>query len=110
MTFTGSARVAMLLAGLSSAAAQEQQFLKLCVACHGEGAKGTDRGPALADNRGLRGRSTEQIRDVIRNGTPGGMPPFPLPAPELDALAGWVHSLNASAYDLQPAGDPAAGE
>src|SRR5690242_6041476 len=38
------------------------------------------------------------------------MPPFAIGEAELQSLARWVHSLNASAYDVQPAGDAAAGE
>jgi PQQ-dependent dehydrogenase (methanol/ethanol family) len=88
----------------------EKQFEKLCETCHGEGGGGGDRGPALISNRDLRSRNTRQIRDVIKNGTPGGMPAFPLPDRELQALAAWLHSLNLSAYTERPAGDVAAGE
>src|SRR5438477_7813517 len=59
-------------------AAAEQQFAKLCAGCHGEGAVGTDRGPALANNRAVRSRPENQVRDLIQKGTPRGMPPFPL--------------------------------
>ncbi|HZS50264.1 MAG TPA: PQQ-binding-like beta-propeller repeat protein [Bryobacterales bacterium] len=86
------------------------QFRQLCSGCHGDKAAGTERGPALADNRSLRRRSEKQIQDLIRNGAPPGMPPFRLPENELEALAAWVHSLNASVYDLRLPGDPAAGE
>src|SRR5688572_15739913 len=87
-----------------------QDYTALCAACHGETAGGTERGSSLVDNRRLRTRSVLQIRDVIRNGTQGGMPPFNLPDEKLLALATWVHSLNASAYDAKPPGDAAAGE
>ena len=94
------------------AAAQpvEKQFDQLCAACHGEGGAGGDRAPALINNRGLRSRSEGQIADLIKNGTSGGMPAFRLSESELDLLAGWVHSLNTSAFDSKPAGDAAAGE
>lgn len=91
-------------------AGAEQQYAKLCIACHGEGAAGTERGPALINNRMLRSRSEKQIHDLIQNGTQGGMPAFPLPENQLQALARWVHSLNASAYDVKPAGNKDAGE
>lgn len=90
--------------------AAEALFARLCVGCHGEGATGTDRGPALVNNRSLRSRSESQIQDLIRNGTLGGMPAFPLPEDELRTLAQWVHSLNASAYGVRPSGDASAGE
>src|SRR6266566_4858454 len=87
----------------------EQQFAKLCVVCHGPGASGTDRGPALVNNRGLRGRSEIEIHKLIRDGA-GAMPAFPLPESQLQSLARFVRSLNASAYEASPAGDVAAGE
>jgi PQQ-dependent dehydrogenase (methanol/ethanol family) len=64
----------------------------------------------LARSRALRTRSVNEIRDIIRNGTPRGMPPFDLAESELQSLAGFIRSLNATAFDLLPAGDPAAGE
>ena len=88
----------------------EVRFAQLCAGCHGDGARGGDRAPALAGNGSLRGRTETQIQDIIRTGTPGGMPAFPLPEEQLRELAHWVHLLNASAYDAKPAGDKAAGE
>jgi PQQ-dependent dehydrogenase (methanol/ethanol family) len=92
------------------AQAPEQQFAKLCAGCHGEGATGTDRGPSFIDSRSLRRRSQGQIHDLIRNGTPGGMPAFALPEDELTAMARYVRNFNASAFEVRPAGDAAAGE
>ena len=91
------------------APAQKILFSKHCESCHGEGAAGTDRGPALVNSRSLRNRSESQIRDIIHDGR-GGMPPFKLPEDQLQTLARWIRSLNASAFDLQPEGDLAAGE
>lgn len=87
-----------------------QVFADRCAACHGAGATGTDRGPGLSASRRLRTRSEQELRDIIRNGTPAGMPAFALPEAELTALARFVRSMNASASDLHPAGDAAAGE
>src|SRR5262245_8642320 len=84
-------------------------FAKHCEACHGPGALGTDRGPVLLNSRSLRGQTESQLKDLIRNGR-GGMPGFPLPDQDLTALARWVRSRNASAFDLKPEGDAAAGE
>jgi PQQ-dependent dehydrogenase (methanol/ethanol family) len=104
--------VLLVLLLAMSAAAQEspRQYESLCAGCHGASATGTERGPALANSRALRGRSLKHIADVIRNGTQAGMPPFSLPEEQLMALAKWVHSLNASAFDAAPTGDVAAGE
>jgi PQQ-dependent dehydrogenase (methanol/ethanol family) len=91
-------------------AAQEVRFKQLCSGCHGEAATGGDRAPSLVDSRSLRTRTENQIRELIRNGTPGGMPAFPLPDDQLRELAHWVHSLNASAYEVKPPGDVLAGQ
>ena len=85
-------------------------FIEKCAVCHGMEATGGDRGPALAGSRRLRTRTAAEIAALIRNGTPGGMPAFPLPEDQLSQIAGYVHSLNATAFEAQPDGDPAAGE
>ncbi len=94
-----------------NAAAQtpERQFAQLCAGCHGETATGTDRGPALVNNRSLRRRTEDQIHDLIRTGTTGGMPAFPLPEAQLRPLAKHIRAFNASAFDVQPDGDPDGG-
>jgi PQQ-dependent dehydrogenase (methanol/ethanol family) len=81
-----------------------------CASCHGDDASGSDRGPALSRSRRLRTRSLGEIRDIIQKGTPAGMPPFPLPTDQLQALAGFVRSMNSTAFDAPPDGDTAAGE
>ena len=106
---------ALAVLNVSTATAQrlpspEKQYASLCAACHGEAATGGERGPSLVNSRTLRNRSEEQIRNLIKNGTQGGMPSFKLPDDQLKSIAGWVHGLNASAYDMKPAGDVAAGE
>ncbi|MEO8129416.1 MAG: c-type cytochrome, partial [Bryobacteraceae bacterium] len=107
-----TAALAVLLSSAAASAqtAPEKEYARLCTGCHGEGATGTERGPALVNSRTLRNRSEEQIRTLIKTGTPGGMPAFALPDEQLHSLAAWVHSLNASAYDIKPAGDVHAGE
>jgi len=57
----------------------------------------------------MRRSNEQQIADLIKNGTRGGMPAFPLPEKELLSLARWVRSLNMSAIDIRPAGDAIAG-
>jgi PQQ-dependent dehydrogenase (methanol/ethanol family) len=88
----------------------QRQFEQLCQRCHGKAGVGGDRAPALIDDQALRSQNENRIAALIRNGTPGGMPPFALPANELALLARWIHSLNMSAFDVKPAGDVAAGE
>jgi PQQ-dependent dehydrogenase (methanol/ethanol family) len=101
----------LLVVALGIAFGQEREiYSQRCAACHGDDAAGSDRGPALAKSRRLRTRSTSEIHDIIHNGTPGGMPAFNLPENELQALARWIRSVNAAAFDAPPDGDAAAGE
>jgi len=108
---------AMLVAALLPVGAQAQtdhaaaqkQFNSVCAGCHGEGGAGGDRAPALSNNIVLRTMTETQIHDLIKSGTPGGMPAFNLPEGQLQQLASWLRSLNQSAFDTKPAGDVAAG-
>ena len=103
----------LLLSLLMSAAAAQtmpEPYAKLCAGCHGDSATGTDRGPNLVNARSLRSRSEAQIRQIIRQGTRGGMPAFPLPDAQLSVLASTVRSWNASAFDAKPVGDRVAGQ
>lgn len=105
------AAIATLLA--SPLAAQpdiKQTYTKLCGGCHGDDARGTQQGPGLAGNAGVRKRSLQSLRNVIRNGIPAaGMPGFSLPDETVDKLAALVASLNASAADSTVPGDREAG-
>jgi PQQ-dependent dehydrogenase (methanol/ethanol family) len=84
-------------------------FGQNCAVCHGGDAAGTDRAPALKDNRQLRGRSDADLVAIIKGGR-GNMPAFAyLPDEDLQTLAHFVRSMNADAYDVRPAGDIAAG-
>jgi PQQ-dependent dehydrogenase (methanol/ethanol family) len=95
-------------AGAQAVSARDQ-FESTCALCHGSNAEGTDRGPALAGNRRLRISTEGEIADVIKNGR-GGMPSFPLPPQELQALTHFIHSFNATAFEMPPMGDISVGE
>jgi PQQ-dependent dehydrogenase (methanol/ethanol family) len=105
-------RGVLLLAAPLWLAAQtgEQHFTRLCAPCHGDGASGTDRGPALAGSRIIRARTDAEIHDAIHNGTQHGMPPFALPETQLQSLTRYVRSLNPVEDEPQHKGDIAAGE
>ena len=84
-------------------------FQKVCSSCHGAGGMG-GRAASLVDNRRLRALPPAEIENIIRNGMPNGMPPFgSMPEADLQAVTAFVRSFNASAFDIQPAGDVAAG-
>jgi PQQ-dependent dehydrogenase (methanol/ethanol family) len=93
-------------------------FARHCAGCHGSDARGTGKGPGLAANPRLAGRSVAELRAAIRRGFPdSGMPSFDLPAAELDAVAGYVHQLNAGVQPVAAVagarvswGDPVPGD
>ncbi|MGA2366540.1 MAG: c-type cytochrome, partial [Steroidobacteraceae bacterium] len=96
--------------GMASEAVIDEppQFASTCALCHGGDAQGTDRAPAL-NNRQLRGLTETDIADIIKNGR-GNMPAFSsLPPADIQQLAHFVRALNASAFDIRPAGDQLAG-
>src|SRR5215475_5747628 len=96
--------------GPSPADAQEN-YSKLCAGCHGADAKGSQQGPGLAGNAGVRRRSAQSLRNVILKGIPAaGMPSFALSDADVDALVALVKSLNAPAADTRVPGDRAAGK
>ena len=62
-------------------------------------------------NPDLRKLSAADIENIIRGGTSGGMPAFSsLPASDVAALAGWIHSMNLPALANAPLQQVRAGE
>ena len=80
--------------GAPGFAAAQKLFGGTCAGCHGEGATGGDRAPALINNITLRPMTQAQIHDLIKSGTPGGMPAFNVPENQLQELAGWRASFS----------------
>lgn len=82
-----------------------QLYRQACIMCHGEGGRGTQLGPSLADAewRRARGGAPDQIAAVVRSGVPDP-DDFPVPMPargdgtfddrEVAAVAGYVQSLS----------------
>ena len=96
---------ALLVAICGFAADGKKVFREQCVACHGADARGSGKGPGLAGSPRLSGNTVEQVRELIEAGFPdSGMPAFHLPATELDAVATYVHGLNANVIVPPPAG------
>jgi len=88
----------------------QASFERNCASCHGTDAGGAGMGPNLIAARRLRAQTAAQIRNFIAKGSPSnGMPAFPLPAPELEALAAFVRSLNTSASEAPMSGSVDAG-
>jgi PQQ-dependent dehydrogenase (methanol/ethanol family) len=103
-----------LLPGLGSAQdveAGRKQFAALCAGCHGVDGGGGEYGPNIIDMRRFGQRSARDVADVIKNGIEdSGMPAFPLPEKDIDALVAFVHALRAPAAEHPAPGDAAAGE
>jgi putative heme-binding domain-containing protein len=82
-----------------------------CSGCHGADTFGTDHAPKLTGDPNVRKRSVEQLRSLLESGIPAaGMPAFAsLPPQQLDAVAAYVHSLNAAASQAMVPGNASAG-
>jgi len=82
-----------------------------CSGCHGADTFGTDHAPRLTGNPNVRRRTVEQLRGLLESGIPAaGMPAFAsLPPQQLDAVAAYVHSLNAPASQTIVPGDATDG-
>jgi PQQ-dependent dehydrogenase (methanol/ethanol family) len=88
-----------------------KHFESRCGGCHGGDGRGGERGPDVITTRSARRRNAEQVRELIREGLPdAGMPGFSLPGNEMTALVTFYRSQTASASEITPQGDPAAGE
>ena len=89
----------------------QKVYAERCAGCHGADFRGNDQGPELKGNPLMRRLSVQRLRNIIKSGIPNtGMPPFDLPAQDLDALASLVRSLNSRAAESDVPGSPAAGE
>lgn len=116
-TIAAAFAILFAAAALRPAAAQEafaaakDNFEKTCAACHGSGAGGGDRAPALSDNPDLRRLDAAGIAAIIAKGTPRGMPSFAsLPQAQVMEIAAWLKSMNDSALRAAPPQQIAAGE
>src|SRR5688572_9857046 len=91
VTRVNSSLFLVALLGLSAAAqtmdAGKKAYEARCVGCHGSDGAGGGHGPNIVDIPRPRATSKEALRELIRKGLPdAGMPPFPLPDAEIDAI------------------------
>ncbi len=80
-----------------------------CTLCHGQDARGSDRAPSLVNSAELRAMSDADIANIIRKGK-NGMPPFSLPAADIDVLVRYIRALNRAGSEIGVADDSQAGE
>ncbi len=84
-------------------------FEARCGGCHGADGAGGEHGPGILESGRRNARAP--LRDIITKGIPGaGMPPFVLPAADLDQLVAYVEALRSPAAAHPPEGDAEAGE
>lgn len=76
-TGTVAAQVGAAQGGAGGPPPVAQLYAENCAGCHGAGAEGGGRAPALFDRRLLSARSDDQLHRTIRQGVPqAGMPAF----------------------------------
>jgi PQQ-dependent dehydrogenase (methanol/ethanol family) len=92
----------------------QRQYQERCSGCHGDDGTGGGHGPTIVNLQNPRAASRAAVRDVILKGLADrGMPAFPIPEQEADAIAAYVMTLRSPAGGAAPAGAPgdvAAGE
>jgi PQQ-dependent dehydrogenase (methanol/ethanol family) len=85
-------------------------FQRNCTGCHGDDARGTAQGPALAMNPRVGAQSADQLDAYLQRGNIGaGMPSFSdLPAADRTALVAFLRGINGKASPAPgTAGEPA---
>ena len=98
---------------LAAPAAGKAVFESTCAACHGAGAAGSERAPALNTGTFRHGGSDNEIFQTIRSGVSGTlMPAFSaLPSDNVWKLVSYIKSLSGQTGPLGVAtGDAVAGE
>ncbi len=91
--------------------AGKKQYEARCVGCHGSDGAGGGHGPSILDIRRPRATTKEALRNLILKGIPdAGMPGFPMPDAEVDAIIAYLDFLKAPVAEHPVAGDVAAGE
>src|SRR5258708_4839832 len=90
--------------------AGRKQFESLCASCHGTDGSGGEHAPSIVNVRRPSGRAQTDLRETITKGFPdGGMPAFPLPQSDLDALIAFVEVLRDPVAGHPADGDFSAG-
>ncbi len=91
--------------------AGKKQFEALCAGCHGADGGGGEHARSIVDMR-RRGEESagRSLRETVGKGIPdSGMPAFPLPKAELDALVTFIGALRAPAAEHPTPGNAEAG-
>jgi cytochrome c oxidase cbb3-type subunit III len=108
---------ALLLAGVpgfgQSGAPGADLYAQGCAVCHGAEGNGSDRGTPIATEPSVIAMSDADLRGVLHNGAPGGMPAFSqLTDQQAQALVLYIRQLQGitSGASAVPTGDANAGK
>ena len=94
----------------AEARAGHEIYNRSCTMCHGLNGGAGDRAPALGAQRRYLRATSEELYDAIKNGIKGtGMPGSPLAEGDVRKIIAYVHSLRATAVDLDVPGNAANG-
>jgi|HubBroStandDraft_1064217.scaffolds.fasta_scaffold149873_1 cytochrome c oxidase cbb3-type subunit 3 len=90
----------------------KRTFASTCANCHGLDGRGGERAPNIAENLKVQKLSDAQIAHIIENGIPGaGMPAFhSLETADVQAVVGYLRTLQGTKQTVRLPGDPTRGE
>jgi cytochrome c oxidase cbb3-type subunit III len=90
----------------------KKTFESICAGCHGLDGRGGERGPNIATRAEVQSLSDEDTLRILDMGKPAaGMPAFALlGAPKVNAVLGYLRTLQGRDKALQLPGDPQRGQ
>lgn len=96
---------------VAEAKAGGEIYNRSCTMCHGLNGEAGDRAPALGAQRRYLRSTSDELFDAIKNGIKGtGMPGSPLPEADIRKMIAYIHSLRATAVDVDVPGDAERGQ
>ena len=98
--------------GRSAAADGRKLFDSVCATCHGLDGRGGERGPNIATRPEVQRLSDEETLRILQAGIPAtGMPGFDaLGAPMLQAVMGYLRTLQSVSHAVPIPGNPQRGK
>lgn len=90
----------------------KQTFASTCAQCHGLDAKGSERGPDIADRPSVQRLSDAQVGHIVENGVPGtGMPAFhSLKSSQIKDVVAYLRILQGKNKAAALPGNPEQGK
>jgi putative heme-binding domain-containing protein len=95
----------------ADAKAGQEVYNRSCTMCHGLNGEAGDRAPALGAQRRYLRVTGDELFDAIKNGIKGtAMPASPLPDGDVRKVVAYIHSLRATAFDVEVDGSAENGQ